>query len=653
MYTRRTAVWLLIALVGFAAVYAAFRLTQLARDPNVVLLVPRGQAEWIGVDDPFVGGIHPAGNTIASFRTTFRVSAVPERAIVTVRALKSAAVYLDEQLVLRPRKDTADWKSGFQVDLTDRLSPGDHKLTVTVLNLNGPAAVLAHCETLQLASNSKWEASRDGTRWAPALALTEPQLPWLARKFPRADQAIIDHMPILAPIFAIVFFLSLAVQRPGPRSAIHRLVTSPGGIRWLLILAWVVLAANNFGKLPRRVGFDIGGHTDYIEYVAEHGRIPLASDGWQMFQAPLYYILTTPLYKLLSAFLPEQTRWVWHLLRLVSHLCGALQIEICYRTLKHICPTREDLQMIGTVLGGLLPMNIYLSQAIGNEPLAGCLTAVVVMLAIKSLCVPVDSLSKWHWCLLGLFLGFAILTKVTAVLLVPLVGMVVVYCFARAGAGLKRTAVGCVSVLGIAMIVSAWFYVRNWIELGTPFVGGWDPGRGIVWWQDPGYRVPNHFLAFGQSLIYPVYSGVCGIWDAMFSTIWLDGWLSSVCVYELRPPWNYTAMISGAWLAVLPALGLVIGTGSALCCPTRVARGGLRFAVACVATYVLAVLVLYLQLPIYSTAKATYTVGLIPCYAVIGSVGLSYLMRGRFSRAAVAAWMTCWAATAYMAYFIH
>jgi 4-amino-4-deoxy-L-arabinose transferase-like glycosyltransferase len=390
----------------------------------------------------------------------------------------------------------------------------------------------------------------------------------------------------------------------------------------------------------------------YIHYVARQGRIPLATDGWQMFQSPFYSLLVAPLYQLLSALLPHQAIWVWRLLRFVSLACGGLQIELSYRTLRYICPTRADLQRLGTVLGGMLPMNIYLSQAIGNEPLAGCLSAVVVMLGIKSLCVPEKALSKWHWPMLGVFLGLAILTKTTAVLLVPLVGMVTVYCFVRAGRGMKRTAVGCVTVFGIAMVISAWYYVRNWIELGSPFVGGWDPSRGIVWWQDPGFRVPKHFFGFGQSLVYPVYSGVCGLWDALYSTMFLDGWLSANCVYELRPPWNYAAMNSGAWLAILPAVGMAIGIASALCCPRRVAEGGLRFAVACIATYLLALILLYLQLPIYSTAKATYTVRLIPCYAAVGAVGLSYLMRGPLSRAAISGWTACWAASAYMAYFV-
>lgn len=652
MHTSRKTVWLLMTIVGLAVAYGTHRFAQLMRDPNVILLLPEDQAEWIGVNEPFVFTNRPAGTVIASFRKKWHVSLVPDQAILTLRTLKSAAVYLDGQLILGPQKNLADWKSARQVDLTDRLSSGVHELKVTVLNENGPVALLAYCPSLQLVTNSEWEASSDEIVWSAARSLANPQLLAFSRLFPRADQAFVAQLSVLVPIFVVVFLLSLVLQRSVPQSRLVRFVASASGMRWLLVAAWAVLAANNFSKIPAIVGFDVPQHMEYIRYVATRGRVPLATEGWQMFQSPFYYLLMAPLYKLLSAFLPHQTVWVWRLLRLVSLACGGLQTELCYRTLKHVCPGREDLQKLGTILGGLLPMNIYVSQVVGNEPLAGCLSAVVVMLGIKSLCVPEAALGKWHLRLLGIFLGLAVLTKVTAVMLIPLVGIVVIYCFARAGQGLKRTAVGCVTVFGIAMVISGWFYLRNWIELGRPFVGGWDPSRGIVWWQDPGYRVPKHFFGFGQSLEFPVYSGVCGLWDALFSSIWLDGWLSSVCVYGLRPPWNYTAMISGAWLAILPTVGLAIGSGSAVCCPRRVAVGGLRFAVACIATYILALIFLYLQLPIYSTAKATYTLGLIPCYAAVGAIGLSFLMRGPLSRAAVYAWMVCWAVSAYMAYFV-
>ena len=57
-----------------------------------------------------------------------------------------------------------------------------------------------------------------------------------------------------------------------------------------------------------------------------------------------------------------------------------------------------------------MPMNIYMSQAIGNEPLAGVFSAVVVLLGMKTVRVP-GADSPWHFRCLGLFLGLAMLTS--------------------------------------------------------------------------------------------------------------------------------------------------------------------------------------------------------------------------------------------------
>ena len=55
---------------------------------------------------------------------------------------------------------------------------------------------------------------------------------------------------------------------------------------------WILLFANNLGGLPALVGYDVWHHLAYIRYVAEHHSLPLAGQGWEMFQPPLYYVLS-------------------------------------------------------------------------------------------------------------------------------------------------------------------------------------------------------------------------------------------------------------------------------------------------------------------------------------------------------------------------
>jgi hypothetical protein len=78
----------------------------------------------------------------------------------------------------------------------------------------------------------------------------------------------------------------------------------------------------------------------------------------------------------------------------------------------------------------------------------------------------------------------------------------------------------------------------------------------------------------------------------------------------------------------------------------------LFLAAAALAVYLAAMIDVYLRLPIYSTAKATYTLGLLPCYGVLVAAGAAPFMRFRLPRALIFAALTCWAVAAYAAYFV-
>ena len=80
-------------------------------------------------------------------------------------------------------------------------------------------------------------------------------------------------------------------------------------------------------------------------------------------------------------------------------------------------------------------------------------------------------------------------------------------------------------------------------------------------------------------------------------------------------------------------------------------RSACLFSIAAIAIYLAAIVDMYLKLPVYSIAKATYMVGLLPCFALLAAAGAAPLLKGRVIRAAVFAAMTCWALAAYVAYY--
>jgi hypothetical protein len=409
------------------------------------------------------------------------------------------------------------------------------------------------------------------------------------------------------------------------------------------------MAINNITKIPLDIGMDIKGHMEYIKYIVDNMRIPLAIEGWQMFQPPLFYIVSAIIYKLFSVSVNPAS--VDYLLRLLPLACGALQVELCYRTLRHVYPERDDLQAVGTVIGGLLPMNIYMAQFSGNESMAACLTSIVILLSIRLFCSP-SLPSKIDLLSIGLFLGLAILTKTSAVLIIIPTAVLLIY---KSSADIQsntakttETIKSMMLIFGVIFIISGWYYIRNWIEMGQIVISGWSTQRDIIWWQDPSYRTPQQFLTFGESLYYPVFSAAMSIWDGLYSTLWMDGYLSS---YN-RPPWNYKFMLSNAWLALLPSVIIMIGIISALLKSTRQRWPFLCYSVICVVIYISAILYLFLALPILSTAKATYALGITPCFAILCASGFEILTRRPMVKAIMFGGIACWAFASYAAYFV-
>ena len=77
------------------------------------------------------------------------------------------------------------------------------------------------------------------------------------------------------------------------------------------------------------------------------------------------------------------------------------------------------------------------------------------------------------------------------------------------------------------------------------------------------------------------------------------------------------------------------------------------FSVTCVASFAAAMVLLYLEVPSYSTAKATYALGITPCIALLCAAGLAPALGSTAGRALVSGYVSCWLGINYAAYFAH
>lgn len=649
--SRRT-VWVPAALLVLAA-GSALLLYKVWGDPKVVWLSGEAGAQWIRFDNRPSPKASWAELMTRDFRTVVEVPPNTTDAVLTVRAFRAAAVFWDGEMLQSPRdpEQWSDWKQAREVPLAGRLEPGPHELRIRVLNDTGPPAVLAYCRKLGISSGPEWEARADGDEWSSAIDVDDLRPTEISRQFPPVYEVVLEQLPLLAGIWLLIGAATFVIDaRKEHLGRWGSFALSVKTFRWVLLGLWTVLALNNHWKLPIETGFDVDAHWEYVEYILQHGRIPLAPEGWQMFQSPLYYLLTAVFFKTLSFFLDSETA-AWST-RLIPLACGVLQVEVCYRGSRHVFPGRNDLQCLGLVLGSLIPMNLFMNQGFGNESLNSLFSAAVVAVGFKLLHEPHSARSaKWQ-IVLGLFLGLGLLSKVTPLLLVPPCFVILLYVLYRDGLPLGSIVAGCARTAVTCGLVTGWYYVRNVYYLGKPFIGGWDASREIVWWQMPGYRTLHQFTRFGESLEYPVYASYKSFWDGVYTSFWLDGNLSSIVYYDYRPPWNYDFMLAGAWLAVLPTIAILLGGCSTLWRKADSTRDCLVFAVVCIAIYFAALIDMNLSVPFYSHARAMVTLGLIPCYAALGAAGFDLMTRNRLARAAVYGFVGCWAVFAYVAFFV-
>ena len=553
-----------------------------ARADSAVSYLPGGAAPWIVADEPFklkAGFVVPS---YVHFRRRFTVGPASEGEL-RLRARRESQVVLDGKVVLAPGEAAGGWKNERRVVL--RPGPGEHELLIVVHAEPGPAALSAEVAAWGLRTGPDWQAAAGDRGWPRARLAATPRRAVDFDGRPSAAEGFVATLPWLLPCL----FLGAWLSRRGLR---RPWLWAAGG--------WSALAVLNLTRLPPAVGFDSLAHAELARLLFATG-LPGPGESWQSFQAPLYHLLCAPL----TAFKLTDDALV-RFMRMPNLLCGFLLAWLCARFAALARPGRPDAPAAAALFALALAPNLYMSQAPGNEPLAAALTAAFLVMCLR-LRAREESLPEAF--LLGGVLGAAMLAKTTAALVVP-AGLALL--------GPRRSRYWWGTLAAGAFLTGGWWYVRGWALHGAPFTGGWDPARGLAWSQDPGYRTAGDLWRFGAALGQPLYSGVAGFWDALYSTLWLDGWQSGIVNADVEPFWFPYWQAAAAWWGLVPTFLIAVGARRAW----RGENAAGASSLLAVATGVAALLALFLLVPVYSTVKASYLLGLTPAAALLLADGL-------------------------------
>lgn len=617
--------------------------------PSISLLSPRRGGEWIRPNDPVILDNHRNPDTAAIFRKQFLVESPGHDQDVAITAFKRLTfLSLDGQ----PMKFSAppSWKQQIRIRIPGHmLTPGSHELRLGVVNRMAPPLIHVTSTLRGLGAANGWEKSTlDGNEWRPVLRADEQRTPTFRESFPTSAAGLRSIVPVIVPLFLGI--LLLTAFRPG----FCRRIAAPESVRLLLLVSLLALGVNNMLKLGTGImnfGFDAREHLDYVFYLLEKHSLPLATEGWQMFQPPLYYTLSAALLLLLNPIVPAHHSHF--ILGIIPLACLLLLVEISYRTVRELFPESRVQQSCGLFVAGLLPMNIYMCHFVGNEPLNAVFSALVLLMAVKYLKTGKEVQTR-DIVLWGAMSGLALLSKVTLLILIPVMCAFILLVPRHDPSALRGRIRTLAIYLFSTALVAGWFFLRNWIRLGKPFYGGWDPSRKIVWWQEPGYRVMGDYISFGESLRQPVYAVFNSFGDALYATFWGDGY--NVCEHLVtlpdHPHWNYGLLAAGIALSLIPALSMAAGTVLAFWRSGKPGYQVFTFLLAALGIYFAALIHLFSSLPIFSTVKASYTMGLTPCYAVMVALGSGLLAGKKYAWPLYISLLVTWGIITYAGFFI-
>ncbi len=636
-------------------------------DSGIPFLPEAGSAQWIVYPKPPDTTPHGAMPFSAVFRRSFTLTAAPATAKLSARAFKQGKVSINGQPVDSLVLGEKDWKLPKSSEVAPRtthhapptvaslLKAGENEISVTVSNSLGPPALWLSlkCDTQALVSDSEWQVSLVGAAWQKAVLASQPPAVRPGNAL-FGRELMADSLRKTWPVLLLILLVSAAaigVSNRFPFLHASRFTHhAPLLVLLVIIISWIALFCNNLPQIAALLGFDRDGHQQYIDYVLSKKALPLADEGWQMYQPPLFYVL--------SALVIGPFGWSASadsavlMLRAVSALTGIAHLLLIFLCLRLVFPNQPRRQIVGLVVAGFLPANLCLSHHITNESLAALFVTAALYFALRLL--RAETLSLRLAVAVGACLGLALLTKFSALLALPVIlGALVAFRTSPPRSTLHASLRTPLVVLGACATVCGWHYARVWQRFGSPLIGNWDTRSSFAWWQDPGCHTSAWYGRFGEVLVRPLFSSLTGFADGVYATLWGDGLCSGSAQMNFRPQWNYDLMNAGYLLALLGMLLLVVGAVVALVRFIRQPAAEWFLPLGLLAAFAAGIGLMTLRVASYAQVKAFYALPALFPLCAVAAVGWDFLAkRSALLRFLLGVGLLAWAVTVYSAFWI-
>ena len=639
------------AIVGIVAGWLGWKC---ARDPAINFLPNHHGGKWIRFPTVPDARLHRDASMDATFRRIFELREPSNVGRIRLRAARRAELRINGRLVEFPCPP--NWKDLAEIDVASFLVSGPNTIEVRVFNDAAPPALWLelNADHFNLATDQDWEGSFAGSAWRHVTLASTPLLPARGSLLGGGEttlQAIAKSWRVWVAFAAVSLLVAVGTswifsRKDNDPNGTDLSVPETAAVVGVFVLLWIVLFWNNALKLPFAVGYDSADHGAYIKYVQDHRALPLPNQGYEMFQPPLYYIVSAAALSVCHLSVSDIHGVI--LLRGLTMLFGIANFTLVFLSLRLLFPRRIAVQFIGLAIAAFLPMQVYLSHYVTNETLAAALATGTLYLCLRALKTERPSIGLYAS--LGICAGAALLAKATSLLLFPAAGAaLIIHLGQRRQAWLQTlgiSALTCVAVCG-------WHYFRIWRTFGNPIVGNWQAISGFSWWQDPGFHTAADYFRFGQTFIAPLFSGFNGFADGIYSTVWGDGLCGGLSDLFSRTPWNYNLVVSGYLFAITPAFLIVLGAAVAVYRFLRVPSPELILLLGFAATIVFAIIFMTLRVPSYAQIKGFYGLSALVPLTWLAALGFQTLSRcGTFLKFALIALLSFWTLNSYASLWI-
>ena len=208
-------------------------------------------------------------------------------------------------------------------------------------------------------------------------------------------------------------------------------------------------------------------HFNYIQYLAEHRSFPVMThtlgdpaNEWEFPQPPLFYLLMVPFFAAAKAAALPLVATV-RLLRGCAILLWGLNLWLGVGLLKRLEIKDRFIWVFLLAMASLLPTYTFVSSAINNDNLLATWSGGLLCLLVRRETTLKNSAA------LGLLLGFALLTKKSAVVFMPAFALAALWDGFSHPTRWSAVLVHLGLAFGLALLMYVPWAVRDWHVYGT------------------------------------------------------------------------------------------------------------------------------------------------------------------------------------------